>query len=245
MLRGFLAGQSAEGTSALALVRFYYLHGAHAWIDTRVLHIVRTTTTTTTPHPTLPPHTPSPTTTTTPFSLSSSSPNTTPHTPPPPPPQPTPPHPPPPPKPFLARVPWFLLCAWKQLQAVDMMNVDSGTAAARRLHSLLRHERMTVAVTLSEMTHHTAPRGLRVARVGEEVENATHDGSRAQKSTPPGERPECRCHCETISICGEKLPLAVTPSHRSSIFGCTSGHTTELMHVARQHRTVRVLWSQR
>ena len=32
---------------------------------------------------------------------------------------------------------------------------------------------------------------------------------------------------------GEKLPFAATPSHRSSIFVCTLGHTTELMDVAR------------
>ena len=53
------------------------------------------------------------------------------------------------------------------------------------------NERMTVAVTLAEMTHHTAPRGPMMARVGEEVENATHDGLRAQKSPPPWERPGC------------------------------------------------------
>ena len=37
---------------------------------------------------------------------------------------------------------------------------------------------------------------------------------------------ECRC------LRG-KLPLAATLSYRSSIFACTSGHTTELMDVTR------------
>ena len=59
----------------------------------------------------------------------------------------------------------------------------------RRLRSWLRHERMTVAMTLAEMTHHAAPRGPNMARAGEEVEHATHSGPRAQKTPPPGERP--------------------------------------------------------
>ena len=36
----------AEGTGALAPVRFNKLHCAPAWTDIRALHIVRTTTTT-------------------------------------------------------------------------------------------------------------------------------------------------------------------------------------------------------
>ena len=74
-----------------------------------------------------------------------------------------------------------------------MMNVDSGTAAARRrqrrLRSWLRHERMTVAMTLAEMTHHTAPRGPKMRRVGEVVEHEKHVGLRAQKPPLPGVRP--------------------------------------------------------
>ena len=61
----------------------------------------------------------------------------------------------------------------------------------RRLRSWLRHERMTVAMTLAEMTHHTAPRGPKMARVGEGVEHEQHDGLRAQKPPLPGERPGC------------------------------------------------------
>ena len=70
--------------------------------------------------------------------------------------------------------------------------VDTATAAARRrqrrLRSWLRHERMTVAMTLAEMTHHTAQRGPKMARVGEGVEHEQHD-LRAQKPPLPGVRP--------------------------------------------------------
>ena len=60
----------------------------------------------------------------------------------------------------------------------------------RRLRAMLRHERRSVAMALAEFTHHSS-RGQRTARAWEEVEveNATHDGLRAQKKTPPpGER---------------------------------------------------------
>ena len=58
---------------------------------------------------------------------------------------------------------------------------DTGTSAARRrrerrLRSMLRHERMTVAMALAGMTHHSAPRRPTMARArGEESEmnNAT------------------------------------------------------------------------
>ena len=59
----------------------------------------------------------------------------------------------------------------------------------RRLRSWLRHERMTVAMTLAEMTHHTAPRGPKMARVGEEVVHDAHDAPRGPKTPPPGVRP--------------------------------------------------------
>ena len=80
-------------------------------------------------------------------------------------------------------------CAFMMLTA----GVDTATAAARRrqrrLRSWLRHERMTVAMTLAEMSHHTAPRGPKMARVWEGVEHEQHDGLRAQKPPLPGVRP--------------------------------------------------------
>ena len=50
-----------------------------------------------------------------------------------------------------------------------MAGVGVATGAAkrrreRRLRSWLRHERMTVAMALAEVTHHTAPRGQKTAR---------------------------------------------------------------------------------
>ena len=72
------------------------------------------------------------------------------------------------------------------------VGVDTATAAARRrqrrLRSWLRHERMTVAMTLAEKLHHTS-RGQKFARVGEEVVNDAHDALRGQKTPPPGVRP--------------------------------------------------------
>ena len=45
--------------------------------------------------------------------------------------------------------------------AVDMMNVHSASAARRRrerrLRQFLRHERLSVALALSEKKHHTSP----------------------------------------------------------------------------------------
>ena len=103
--------------------------------------------------------------------------------------------PPPPPPPHKAQtgcsrfVQVTFCCAFMMSTA----GVDTATAAARRrqrrVHSWLRHERMTVAMTLAEMSHHTAPRGPKMARVGEEVEYEKHAGIRAQKTPPPGERP--------------------------------------------------------
>ena len=56
----------------------------------------------------------------------------------------------------------------------------------RRLRSWLRHERMTVAMALAEMKHHTAPRGPKMARAGEEG-HEEYDAPRRQK---PPRQPE-------------------------------------------------------
>ena len=64
---------------------------------------------------------------------------------------------------------------------------DAGTSAARRrrerrLRSMLRHERMTVAMALAEMTHHSAPRRPTMARArGKESEANNTTG----QMTPP------------------------------------------------------------
>ena len=47
--------------------------------------------------------------------------------------------------------------------------LSSGVARRRRerrLRSMLRHERMSVAMALAEVSHHTAPRSQRTARAG-------------------------------------------------------------------------------
>ena len=61
--------------------------------------------------------------------------------------------------------------------AVDMMNVDSASAARRRrerrLRQFLRHERLSVAMALSEKKHHTS-RGQRMDRAGRWVRDPLH-----------------------------------------------------------------------
>ena len=69
------------------------------------------------------------------------------------------------------------------------MDVDSASAARRRrerrLHSWLRHERMTVAMALAEKLHHTS-RGQRFARAGEEGHRNEYEALRRQKPSSPG-----------------------------------------------------------
>ena len=54
----------------------------------------------------------------------------------------------------------------------------------RRLRSWLRDERMTVVMALTEVTHHTAQRGPKMARAGE-GRFEEYDASRRQKPPPP------------------------------------------------------------
>ena len=69
----------------------------------------------------------------------------------------------------------------------------------RRLRSWLQHERMTVAMVLSEALHHSAQkvevathdalRGLKADRTREGEVREPHDALRGQKRPPPGTRP--------------------------------------------------------
>ena len=84
------------------------------------------------------------------------------------------------------------------------MDGERGSGAAlrrreRRLRAWQRHVRTAVQLALAEKLHHSANkvelhdalRGQNKRAGREEVENATHDGLRAQKSPPPGVRPGC------------------------------------------------------
>ena len=68
------------------------------------------------------------------------------------------------------------LCAEPKRVTMAFVARDAGSSAARRrrerrLRSMLRHERMTVAMALAEMTHNSAPRRPMMARAwGEESE---------------------------------------------------------------------------
>ena len=72
--------------------------------------------------------------------------------------------------------------------AVDMMNVDSAPSAARRrrerrLRQFLRHERLTVAMVLSEKKHHTSRGQNKDRTTGEE--NVMNYTAKLRKTPPP------------------------------------------------------------
>ena len=46
------------------------------------------------------------------------------------------------------------------------VDIAAGAAHRRRLRSMLRHERMSLAMALADESHHTAPQGQRTARAG-------------------------------------------------------------------------------
>ena len=176
------------------------------WINTLVKSHVRTTTTT---------HTHTPATHTTPHTTP---PHHTPHTTPPhpTPPHPTttttpPTHPPKPPSlpsPPLSTTTTttstqgsnrlccffgslsFDLNGWPMAERGD---AGGGTGSGRRrrerrLRSMLRHERMAVAMALAESLHHGAQRPEK-ARAGEVEEQDKHPALRREKSPPLGKRP--------------------------------------------------------
>ena len=58
----------------------------------------------------------------------------------------------------------------------------------RRLRSMLRHERQTVAMALAESLHHSV-QGPEKARAREEAEQAQHQAQRGQTTPPPRTRP--------------------------------------------------------
>ena len=102
--------------------------------------------------------------------------------------------------------------------AVDMVNVDSASAARRRrerrLRQFLRHERLSVAMALSEKKHHTS-RGQRMDRAGGWVRDVLHSqvlgaptpqpelfqlfedepGGRAAGASGGGSAPHCGAAC--------------------------------------------------
>ena len=67
------------------------------------------------------------------------------------------------------------------------VGVDTARRRQRRLRSWLRHERMTVAMTLAEKLHHTS-RGQKLAMVGEEVVHDADDAPGGPKTPHPGVR---------------------------------------------------------
>ena len=85
--------------------------------------------------------------------------------------------------------PFLCLChLLRRPPAVDMVNVERAAGAAQRrrggrLRAALRHERQSIAMALAELTHHTAPQGQRMARVGRWEREALH-GDFPEQPTP-------------------------------------------------------------
>ena len=99
-----------------------------------------------------------------------------------------------------------------------MAGVGIATGAAkrrreRRLRSWLRHERMTVAMALAEVTHHTAPRGQKTARARGKESDELYDAKGL--TTPPPTRPaplvevwpQGRVQRHVVEDLGELAPL--------------------------------------
>ena len=99
-----------------------------------------------------------------------------------------------------------------------MSGVGIATGAAkrrrqRRLRSWLRHERMTVAMALAEVTHHSAPRGQKTARAREEERDELYD-VKGLMTPPPTRltplvevRPQGRVQRHVVEDLGELAPL--------------------------------------
>ena len=98
---------------------------------------------------------------------------------------------------LLSSVAWF---CWVTFFFV--MDLRGRCAAAKNTlreprRSWVRHERMTVAKALAEMTHQTTPRGPKMARAGEEGLEDLHDAPRRQKPLLPS---------RSSSACTKKSP---------------------------------------
>ena len=101
----------------------------------------------------------------------------------------------------------------------NMPSVAHPTAAARRrqrrLRQFLRHERLTVAVLLSERDHHTAPRGQQQARTGEGGTTRPRSG-RPLPSVPLPGRSSSSCTRKSPAGGGPRLSLSLGRRSRHS-----------------------------
>ena len=90
-------------------------------------------------------------------------------------------------KPFISRksAPTFSCVAWRKQVQLLIMEVDSVSAARwrreRRLRQILRHERLCVAMALSEYKHHTSRGG----RTGPGGGFETHYTAKFREHPPP------------------------------------------------------------
>ena len=121
----------------------------------------------------------------------------------------------------------------KRPLAVDMMNVERAAGAAqrrrgRRLRAALRHERQSIAMALAEMSHHTAPRGLRMARAGEEESETMYTAK--FRATPPPQPVLFSLFDEEPG--GGRPEALVEPRPQARVQRHTVEHITDLVRVA-------------
>ena len=114
-----------------------------------------------------------------------------------------------------------------------MMNVERAAGAAqrrrgRRLRAALRHERQSIAMALAELTHHTAPRGPRMARAGEEESETKYTAK--FRATPPPQPVLFSLYDEEPG--GGRPEALVEPRPQARVQRHTVEHITDLVRVA-------------
>ena len=154
-------------------------------------------------------------------------------------------------KPFARKSALFPVSPLQTASAVDvMMDVDSVSAARRRrerrLRQFLRHERLSVAMALSEKKHHTS-RGQRKDRAGVWVRDVLHgqvpgaptpepELFQLYEEEPGNSRPPCLG--EPRGATGEGPAVHRRAARRRRTYGADSGHSW----VAGGDQVVVVLW---
>ena len=93
---------------------------------------------------------------------------------------------------------------------------------------MLRHERMTVAMALAEALHHTAPRGQKTARAGEEESETKYTAK--FRATPPPQPVLFSLYDEEPG--GGRPEAFAEPRPQARVQRHTMEHITDLMRVA-------------
>ena len=118
---------------------------------------------------------------------------------------------------------------WSHVDDGEHVTGSAKRRRERRLRSMLRHERMTVAMALAEALHHTAPRGQKTARAGEE-ESETKFTAKFRVTPPP--QPVLFSLYEEEPGGRRPASLAEPPRPQERVQRHTVEHITDLVRVA-------------